>query len=142
MLHLFLKVLGISVEESKKLGIKYFLSKIFFIFLTKIFGNKFAISLICKFESKLKDFDVAISYMQSSPKKSFYGGTNEFVLNRVDAKKKISFVHCDYEHYGGDLKYASKMYKKFDEIAFCSKRMYECFYKTFTTIYFKIKSCI
>ena len=124
-----LKVLGISVEESKKLGIKYFLSKILFIFLAKIFGNKIAISLICKFESKLKDFDVAISYMQSSPKKSFYGGTNEFVLNRVDAKKKISFVHCDYEHYGGDLKYASKMYKKFDEIAFCSKGCMNAFIK-------------
>lgn len=124
-----LRVLGISVAESKKLGIKYFLAKVFFASLTKLIGNKLSISLICALEPKLKGYDVGISYMQSSPKKSFYGGTNEFVLERVEAKKKISFVHCDYENYGGDLKYAKKMYKNFDKIAFCSKGCKDVFLK-------------
>lgn len=124
-----LKVLGISVDESRKLGIKFLLAKIFFAFLTKIIGNKITIPLICKFEPRLGNYDVAISYMQSSPNRNFYGGTNEFVLSRVDAKKKISFVHCDYENYGGDLKYASMMYKGFDKIAFCSKGCMNAFLK-------------
>lgn len=140
-----LRVLGISVKESKKLGIKYYFSKLFFAFLTKLVGNEISISLICKFEPKLKDFDVAISYMQSSPKRSFYGGTNEFVLNRVNARKKISFVHCDYENYGGNLDYASKMYKRFDKIAFCSKGCMNVFLKLlpqFTTKSTVVYNCM
>ena len=122
-----LRVLGISVSECKQLGLKYFFAKILFAIITKIFGNRVAISLICNFEPKLKEFDVAISYMQNSPSKIFYGGTNEFVLNRVKAKKKIAFIHCDYANYGGSLKYASKMYEKFDRIAFCSKGCMDVF---------------
>ena len=35
----------------------------------------------------------------------FYGGCNEFVINSVKAKRKISFVHCDFKHYFGHNKY-------------------------------------
>lgn len=122
-----LKVLGESAIECKKQGIKYLIAKIFFNIITKILGNKIAIKLACLFEPKIEGYDIAISYMHDSPKNIFYGGTNEFVLSRVIARKKVSFVHCDYKNYGGDILYARKMYSQYDKIAFCSKGCMDTF---------------
>ena len=130
-----LKVLGISYQQSKKLGKIYQLSKILLTLLSRTLGNAFAINLALCFEPHLSGYTTAISYMHSAPRKSFYGGTNEFVIRNVTAKEKISFVHCDYKNYGGDIDYAKKMYEKYDKIAFCS---FSCM-NTFLDLVPKIK---
>lgn len=74
-----------------------------------------------------KKYDVAISFVQSGPQTSLYGGCNEYVLNRVDADLKISFIHCDYKLYGLDSQYSHSIYNHFDRIAAVSRSVKECF---------------
>nr|MCR4718160.1 glycosyltransferase [Bacillota bacterium] len=57
------------------------------------------------------------SFSQNSGFKMFYGGCNEFVINSVNAKKKITFVHCDFRHYFGNNRYNRAYYRHFDKIA-------------------------
>ena len=71
-------------------------------------------------ESLPEEYDVAISYLQNGNIHSFYGGINEFVLQKVHAKKKISFLHCDYENCGANHPKNNALYPAFDKIAACS----------------------
>lgn len=103
-------------EESFMLGVFRLLSG----FVVKLFGQKYVYSLLLKTYKKLSGYDVAISYAQSA-NSSLYGGFNEFVLYRVDAKKKISFIHCDYEQSGINTAYSREIYNQFDKIAAVSE---------------------
>ncbi|MCQ2533755.1 MAG: glycosyltransferase [Clostridia bacterium] len=67
------------------------------------------------------DWDCAISYSQSAPSHFLYGGCNEFVLNKINSKKKVAFIHCDYVNYGLNTQYSHDIYKQFDTIACVSK---------------------
>lgn len=126
-----IRTIALSYDECSKKGFKYKFSKIFLNILTKLFGNGFAINFALLFERKLKGYDIAISYMHCAPKKIFYGGPNEFVLKKIDAIKKISFVHCDFKLYGGDINYSKKIYSKFDKIVFCSNGCLDSFNSIF-----------
>ncbi len=140
-----LKVLALSLAESKKEGLRCYCAKIIYTIISRIFGNFYAIRLACLFEKKLKGYDVAISYMHNSPKKNFYGGTNEFVLYNIEAKEKYAFIHCDYETYGGDIRYAKKIYNRFNKIAFCSTGCARSFLNVipdFKDKSFVVKNCI
>ena len=48
---------------------------------------------------------------------SFYGGTNEFVLNKVKAEKYYTFIHGDIKMANLDTAFNRKLYKRFDKIA-------------------------
>lgn len=58
------------------------------------------------------DYDVAIAYRQCAPCYSF-------VLNKVNAKKKIGFVHGDVD-YMGDISSWQPMMTRFNKIAYVS----------------------
>ena len=78
-------------------------------------------------QKKLRGFDVAISYLHDGGDKVFYGGCNDFVLRHTDAKKKITFLHCDFALSGADTKKNAARYKKFDCIAACSQGCADAF---------------
>lgn len=60
--------------------------------LCKLFGRPFVMRLISLSQESLpEEYDVAISYLQNGNIHSFYGGINEFVLQKVHAKKKFLF---------------------------------------------------
>ena len=89
--------------------------------LCKLFGRPFVMRLISLSQKSLPEaYDVAISYLQNGNIRSFYGGVNEFVLQKVRAKKKISFLHCDYEKCGANHPQNNELYLDFDKIAACS----------------------
>ena len=73
------------------------------------------------------EYDYAISCSQSAPLHDMYGGCNEFVLSNIKAKKKISFIHCDYKTYGINDKYSHNIYKEFDKIAVVSESVGKVF---------------
>ena len=50
----------------------------------------------------------------------FYGGVNEFVLEKTDATQKVAFLHCDYLQCGANCEENNKAYRAFDLIAACS----------------------
>lgn len=89
--------------------------------LTRLFGRSFTIQLMLPFQKKLGDYDCAISYLHEAPQKSFYGGCNEFVLKKIKAKKKVTWLHCDFELCGANSKASKKIYQQFDEIVACSE---------------------
>ena len=59
--------------------------------LCKIFGRPFVIRLMSPSQKTLpSEYDIAISYLHNGNLKSFYGGVNEFVLTKLNAKRKIA----------------------------------------------------
>lgn len=95
--------------------------------ITRLFGRKAAVWLMSFGQKEIKGYDVAISYLHNSLDKAFYGGCNEFVLKHVSARKKITFLHCDYSLCGADTPGNAQQYKLFDLIAACSKGCADAF---------------
>jgi glycosyltransferase involved in cell wall biosynthesis len=67
------------------------------------------------------DYDCAISYLHNGREKSFYGGTQDIVLDRVRADRKIAFLHCDYRNCGANHPANDLDMCRFDVIAACSE---------------------
>ncbi len=101
----------------------------FYAAITRLFGRTYAIALMGLGQKKLKGFDAAISYLHNSGDKVFYGGCNDFVLNHVDAPRKITFLHCDYTQCGADTAQNKAQYSRFDRIAACSRGCADAFLK-------------
>lgn len=119
---------GISQAEAKEKGGLLYLSRTVMAVLTKLLGRSAVIWLANLNQPKLKDhYDVAISYLHSGGLKSFYGGCNEFVLSRVSATKKVTFLHGDYGKCGADHPKTNRLYRKFDLVAACSEGCRESF---------------
>ena len=115
------RCLGISQNESKK-NLFVFLSRGFLALVTKILGRKYAMKFILHSQKRLaEEYDCAISFLQNGGNKSFYGGCNEFVIEKINAKKKIAFLHCDYRNCGSNTNYNNRLYERFDRIAACSE---------------------
>lgn len=107
-----------SLSECKKQGIKYFVFRFFSSLWSKCFTKGLPSRILCKLVGNIDgQYDVAISYSQPIGDHSFCNLTNEIVLNCVNAKKKITFLHCDFGSYGGNTKRNRNLYKKFDYVA-------------------------
>ena len=139
-----LEVLGLSQKEVMKKGIRSIIIRTLGAVFSRVFSNRIPINLLI---NKLKlsgNYDYGISYMQFAPAKLFTGGTNEFLINCVNATNKITFVHSDFKNYGGNTFYTQKMYRKFDRIAVCSNSSREQFLKVLPELScktFVVKNC-
>lgn len=89
--------------------------------ISRVFGRRYAVTIMGIGQKQLGNFDAAISYLHNGAQKAFYGGCNDFVLNHVSADKKIAFLHCDYRQTGVNDSENTAQYGKFDAIAACSK---------------------
>ena len=117
----FTKILGMSQAEAKADGVLTVLWRTLFVAITKLLGTKISFAILSRMQKLDIEYDTAISYMQNGYFKMFYGGSNEFVINSVKAKRKISFVHCDFKNYEGNNKYNRDFYKHFDAVACVSE---------------------
>lgn len=117
----------IARNQSQTRGRWNKLRRSFYAGLSRIFGRRYALALMGLGQKKLKDFDIAISYLHNAGDNMFYGGCNDFVIKHVSAKKKITFLHCDYLLCGANTRQNRKMYEKFDTIAACSGGCAETF---------------
>ncbi len=123
-------------KESKLLG----LVRLILGGISKFFANYLAYKLVFLFEKKLTGYDAAISFSQSGVLHSLYGGMNEFIISKVEAKMKITFLHCDYKLIGLDTPYSKKIYSKFDKIAAVCKGAEDVFLDCVPTL--KGKTCV
>lgn len=114
------RYLGISQGELRKKPLQYAV-RAFLATLTRLFGRSFTIKLMSLFQRTIGPYDCAISYLHEAGQKSFYGGCNEFVLKKVKAKKKIAWLHCDFEQSGANNANSQKIYRQFDSIVACSE---------------------
>ena len=101
----FTRIMGMTQAEANRAGVPTRLWRGFWTVFTRIFGCGAAFRALCAFQRLDGEYDAAVSFMQNSAYRFFYGGCNEFVINCVKAKRKISFVHCDFEHYYGNNAY-------------------------------------
>lgn len=119
------RYLGVSQRELSNPISKFF--RAFWACLTKVFGRSFAIKLMSPFQRNIGTYDCAVSFLHEGPQKNFYGGCNEFVLKKVKANKKITWLHCDFGLCGANNKASEKIYQQFDEIVACSEGAKQAF---------------
>lgn len=113
----FTEILGITHAEAKAKGIFVFLNRSFWTVMTRFFKTGAVFGILAKMQKDRAHYDCAVSFMQNGEERVFYGGCAEYVLNSVNADKKICFVHCDFENYGGNCEYNRKTLAKFDAVA-------------------------
>ena len=110
--------LGISQGECSGFGA---LVRGAYAFSSRIFGRKKTLSFMNRIQPKLDEsYDCAISYLHNGREKSFYGGTQDFVLGCVKAERKVTFVHGDYRNCGANHSGNNRDMERFDAVAACS----------------------
>lgn len=120
---------GISQNECGRGSTDYWIRSILAV-LCRIFGRRFVIRIALASQKHLSEkYDIAISYLQNGRTSNLYGGTNEFVLKKIEAEQKIAFLHCDYCHCGANHPANNRLYYKFDKIAACSEGCRQSFIK-------------
>ena len=95
--------------------------------IARFIADHLAYSFVFMLEKELSGYDAAISFSQSGGGHSLFGGMNEFVLTKVDAKKKITVLHCDYGESGIDSPYNAELYQLFDVVCAVSESVKEVF---------------
>lgn len=90
------------------------------------YSNKYTVPFMPKISNK--EYDVAISFLTP----------HYFVDKKVNAKKKIAWIHTDYSSVEIDQKTELKMWSKFDNIISISENVTNSFLKVFPTLEDKI----
>lgn len=134
-----LRTVSLTRKEAKDKGIILYAFRMMLAILCKIIGANAIYSLIFLFTKKIGSFDTAISYSNNGNPRSTYFGCNAFVLKKVKANKKISFLHVNYEAMHMDNKYNKKEYPQFDKIACVSYDTKWTFLKYFPDLKSKIE---
>lgn len=89
--------------------------------VAKLLGRPTALKIVLASQKMLpEEYDCAISFLHNGNIKNFYGGVQEFVLHKIKAKKKVAFLHCDYQNSGANHPANNAMIAGFDAIAACS----------------------
>lgn len=119
------RLLGVSQGECKGIDI---IMRAVLVLITRLLGRKTAMRFVLASQKVLPEtYDFAISFLHNGNIKNFYGGTQEFVLHRINADKKVAFIHCDYSTCGADHPDNNRMISQFDVIAACSDGCREAF---------------
>ena len=109
-------------------SLKGFLAKINLIVYRKFNKEKNINSYFWKIWNKYipknsKKYDIAIAYMD--------GWCSHYVMDKVDSKKKILWVHNEYQKLGYDKDFDYKYYKNCDKIITISQKCVDSFLLTF-----------
>ena len=75
--------------------------------------------LLKNYDTKDEIYDIAVAYAGPNDFISY------FIINKITAKKKVQWIHFDVTKIGFNLKYSTKIYKRFDKIFVVSKEAKE-----------------
>ena len=123
--NLWAKVSELSIGGCKQMGLRYFAFRFFASAWSKLFHKGLPAALLCALIGDLGTYDIAISFSQPIHDKAFNTLTNEIVQNCCRAKRKVTFVHCDFEKYGGNTRRNRRLYTRFDAVAAVSESVGE-----------------
>lgn len=115
------KLITLSQAETNNISRSLGVTRIMAGAMAKFLGQKIAYKFLFRLSEIKENWDYAISCTQSAPNHRLYGGCNEFVLNKINARYKIAFLHCDYIKYGINSQYSHEVYSRFDKIATVSE---------------------
>ncbi|MBW8348413.1 glycosyltransferase [Bacillus sp. IITD106] len=109
------QIMALKMLKKGKL-IKAFMI-LFIHIITKVLGNRslYFKYLLRKQSALVEEYDIAIAYDGPMDFISY------FVLKKIKAKKKIQWIHFDITKIGFNIKFAEKVYSKFDKIFVVSK---------------------
>lgn len=113
----FVRALGLTHAEARQEGIMPLLWRGALVVATRIFKTRVVFWLLSRMQHIDGAYDLAISYLQNGAETCFYGGCAELVLHAANAKRKVCFVHCDFERYEGRCAYNAKTLLRFDRVA-------------------------
>ena len=114
----YAKITEIPLSQCKQMGMRFYCRRLMCSIWSKCFGKAIPAKLLCKRIGKIEGiYDVAISFVQPIEDKAFCALTNEIVLDCAIAKKKATFIHCDFGAYGGNTKRNRNLYRRFHAIA-------------------------
>lgn len=118
-------LLGLSQGECRGLRA---LARGGFAALTRLFGRSFVLKIMLALQRPLPgEYDFALSFLHNGRQASFYGGVQEFVLEKVWAKRKGAMLHCDYRTSGANNPAVNAAVARFDCIGACSEGCREAF---------------
>lgn len=117
----WLPLLGTPQNVLKKQSAGKAMLRAVLVLWSRLFRNKWPRKWVFATVPPLSGYDAAVSYAQDNSDKAFAIGCNSFVLQKVEAERKIAFVHCDFEHYGGNTPGNREEYRHFDRIACVSE---------------------
>lgn len=125
----FLRSISLTLKEAKSENLLVYFVRIFLAFLCKVLGSEFVYSTIFLFTKNIKYYDIALSYSNNGNNRTVYYGYNKFVLNKVKADRKITYLHVDYEIMRLNNKTNRNEYSKFDKILTVSEYTKRVFIK-------------
>ncbi len=112
-----LHILGLTMDEAKRTHhIVIILIRAIAAFLCKLMGNKRFWDWIFKIVPKISGYDVAIAYSNNVHDKSIYSGFYQFILDKVEAKRKVGWIHIDYQSMKNKSVYDIHFFDKLDQI--------------------------
>lgn len=122
-----LRALGLSQRECRAQPLRYF-TRGALALGCRAFGRGAVLPLLLRGQPALEGrYDCAVSFLHNGAPRQFYGGVNEFVLEKVNAARKVAFVHCDYARSGANCAENNALYARFDAVAACSDGCRESF---------------
>lgn len=97
----------------------------------RVFGRPAVMKLLLASQKSVPGhYDCAIAFLQNGRKSNFYGGVQEFALRRINASRKIAFLHCDYSRSGANYPENNALLAEFDAVAACSDGCRQVFCQT------------
>lgn len=137
--NLNLNMLGIDQKKMKTISFLLSVKRAFYVGISKMISGNCARRLLFRHESVVGDYDLAIAYCHDLGWNSFTPGCRQFVFEKVKAKRKAVYIHCDYQKYGGYSIKQLKDYMMFDKILCvsngCKKSFLNCFPETENKLY-------
>lgn len=112
------RYLGVSQGEMHGIDI---IKRGFLAAVCRTLGRNAAMKLILLSQKVLpEEYDVAVAFLHNGKKRSFFGGVQDFVLGCTKSKKKVAFLHGDYDKCGANHALNNRIMAKFNVIAACS----------------------
>lgn len=93
----------------------------------KLLGRHTAMRLLGSFQRPITGYDAAVSFSHLTGSKQFLNGCGDFVLDQVDARRKLCWLHCDYGGSGYQSEENNRLYCAFDRIVCVSESVRERF---------------
>lgn len=118
--------------------LQYF-KRVFYVVLSKLFSGDLSRKLLLKKVKKIGEYDLAIAYCHDLGWHSFTPGCRQYVAEKVVAKKKAVYIHCDYKRFDGMDKRQLSDYNSFDYILCVSRGCQNSFVSVFPSLEKKTK---
>lgn len=124
--NLAISSMAMTNDEAKQHKVSFIIRTIMYL-LSKIIGNRRLYSVVFGCMKSLKGYDVAVSYFHDGNSKGLYYGSNLFVLEKVEARKKVAWIHSDPMLMKAGSQDNRELYRRFDSVVNVSLAMKQKF---------------